>query len=100
RVPRMLVLLADRLDEANRLQHAGLLGAADEVLELDLVLEVVLPRLRPGSEARVVIERLVVELEVGVGTVRIDRGREVIRIRAGRAVPVCPAGRADVAVGV
>ena len=103
RVAGMLVLLADRLDEADVLEVARLLvRRLRQLVEVQLVLEV-----RPAGRARrvvgVVVERLVVELEQAVRAVRVGVGsvfgarRAVRRVAAVRAGAVRssrgPAGR-------
>src|SRR5437763_10191448 len=92
-VSGVLVLLTDRLDEADRLEVPGL----RRVDEVHLVLQV-----RPAGGTRCaageVVERLVVELEQRVRAVRVQRRGEVARVGAGpRGGAVRPAGGADVA---
>ena len=109
RVAGMLVLLADRLDEADVLEVAGLLvRRLRQLLEVQLVLEV-----RPAGRARgvvgVVVERLVVELEQAVRAERVGVGRvgrsgarvgSLQVFGSATAAPVRPAGAARVARGV
>ena len=72
-VAGMLVLLAERLDEADRLEVALLVRSLDGVDEGGFVLQMVGARLRPGRVVREVVERLMVELEVAVGAGRDGR---------------------------
>ena len=81
---------------------SGGTAAINEVVERDLVLEVVRPRLGPRGVVGEVRERLVVELEQPVRAVREDDAgaRVVVRIAAGRAGAVRPARTTDVTVRV
>src|SRR4029079_6821431 len=97
RVARVLVLRPDRLDEADRLELAGLRGALRARQELRLVTQVLRAHRRARGERGEVVERLVVVLEELAGAVRVHRsGRGAgIGARAGRRA-VGPAGTADV----
>src|SRR5205823_9617157 len=93
-VAGVLVLLADRLDEAHRLERAGLRRGD----ELHLVAQVRGAGGGARREAREVVERLVVELEQLVRAVRVHPGGERVRVGAGaRRGAVRPAGAAHVA---
>ena len=83
-VAGVLVLGAQRLDEADRLELASaLLGGSGVAKERLLVEQVVRARGRPGRERRVVVEGLMVVLEQLVRAVRQDRvGRRVVRVGA------------------
>src|SRR5258707_466104 len=82
-----LVLLADRLDEADRLERAVLRGLD----ELRLVLQMVLARLGSGCVVGKVVERLMVELEIHIGAVGKERVGIMLGIRADRSRAVGPA---------
>ena len=98
-VAGVLVLGADRLDEADRLELAAAIRSVRERLELVFVAQVLDPRLRAGRVVLVVVERLVVVLEQLVRAVREDRAGRRLGVGAGSR-PVRPARSADVAVGV
>src|SRR4051794_14629481 len=72
RVTGMLVLGADRLDQAHRLELAVAPRAGRERLELGLVAQVPTPRGGAGRVVLVVVEGLVVVLEERVRAVRVD----------------------------
>src|SRR4051794_6335118 len=100
RVPRMLVLLAERLDEADRLELAALrTRRAGDLQELRLVLQ-------PEATSRIrrvvreVHERLMVVLEHPVGALRILEGRVGIRVGTVRPRAVRPTWSVHVAGGI
>src|SRR5207245_9923461 len=101
RVAGMLVLLAERLDEADGLQAARRRRALGGLYEGLLVLQV-RPSGRARGVVREVVERLVVVLEDEVRTlgVLVLRVGIMVRVRAGRPGPVRPARPVDVAVRV
>src|SRR5205807_2994683 len=84
-VARVLVLFADRLDEADGLELA--LGGRSAGLpqELGLVAKVIPSRSRAGGKAGEVVKRLVMELEQLIRAVWIGVAGQVIRIRARRS---------------
>src|SRR6476659_4982533 len=93
----VLVLRTDRLHEADRLELAVVRGR-DEFL---LVPQVRRTGRRARRVVRVVIERLVVELEQLVRAVRIDRRGQGVRVGAGPwDIAVGPSGTANVTVRV
>ena len=97
-VARMLVFQADRLDEAHRIQVAGCRRRMGQVEKFGLVSQMASSGCA-GCEAGVVVEGLVMELKNLVRAVRPSRIREGVGIRASGGA-VCPAGRADIAVGI
>src|ERR671936_2716345 len=99
RVPGMLVLLADRLDEADRTKRALLLRSVRELNELLLVLQVRTTG-RARRVVRVVVERLMVELEEEIRTIREFGARNDVRVRTVRPRAVRPARCVDVSVCV
>src|SRR5712691_3981615 len=100
RVAGMLVLEPYRLDEADRVELAVLGRGLREREALGLVAQVRPPR-RARRVVRVVVERLVVELEHLARAVRPHRIRERLRIRAdSRHTSVRPSRPTHVTVGV
>ena len=99
RVARMLVVRAERLHEADRLEPAGLRRAARELRERGFVLQLRTSR-RAGSVVREVVEWLVVELEHVARAGRIGRARDRVRSGAVRACTVRVSGRGGLAGGV
>src|SRR5207245_7005371 len=81
RIARMLVLEPDRLDEADRIELARLCRSFGQIDKGLLVLQVC-PPCSSGGVVRVIVERLVMELQALVRAVRPDRVRCGVRIRA------------------
>ena len=99
-IARMLVLEPNRLDEADRIELAGLCRRCGQVHKGLLVLQMC-PTRSSGGVVRVIVERLVMELEDLVGAVRPDRVRGGVRIAAdARNRTVRPARPQVVAVRV
>src|SRR3954470_22466856 len=91
-VARVLVLCADRLDEADRLQAAVAPRVRGRADELSLVAQVAAHRGPPRRRGEVV-ERLVVNLKQLARTVRAPGAARRVRVRARRPVAVGPPWR-------
>src|SRR6266852_408321 len=96
RVTRVLVLWCDRFDEADRIERAGIRRGVRKLDKLLFVTQV-RPPFGAGREGPVIVERVVVELELAMRTVRIGGVRARIRIRAVRTIAIRPTRRADIA---
>ena len=95
-VAGVLVVRCDGLDEADRIELAGLRRGVCELDEFLFVTQV-RPPCRTGSKGCVVVERIVMELELLVRAERVRGVRARVWIRAGRSIAIRPARRADFA---